>query len=104
MPAITSIARTLGAPSASDETLAIVQRNVESVTVVSDEDALAALRFLVERTKMLTEAAASCTLVAAERLRDQFGPDHHVVLLLCGGNMALADLCQALATRPIPSM
>jgi threonine dehydratase len=104
MPAITSIARTLGAPSASDETLAIVQRNVESVTVVSDEDALAALRFLVERTKMLTEAAASCTLVAAERLRDQFGPDHHVVLLLCGGNMALADLCHALATRQIPSM
>ena len=104
MPAITSIAKTLGAPSASDETLAIVQRNVESVTVVSDEEALAALRFLVERTKMLTEAAASCTLVAAERLRDKFGPDHHVVLLLCGGNMALADLCQALATRPIPSM
>ena len=104
MPAITSIARTLGAPSASTETLAIVQRNVESVTVVSDEEALAALRFLVERTKMLTEAAASCTLVAAERLRDQFGPDHHVVLLLCGGNMALADLCHALATRQIPSM
>ena len=96
MPAITSIAKTLGAPAASDETLAIVQRNVESVTVVSDEEALAALRFLLERTKMLTEAAASCTLAAADRLKAQLG--EHVVLLLCGGNMAVADLCHALAT------
>jgi threonine dehydratase len=104
MSAITSMAKTLGAPSASDETLAIVQRNVESVTVVSDNEALAAVRFLLERTKMLTELAASCTLVAAEKLRDRFGPDHHVVLLLCGGNIAVADLCQALATRAIPSM
>ena len=102
MPATTSIAKTLGAPSASEETLAIVQQLVESVTVVSDEEALAALRFLLERTKMLTEAAASCTLVAAERLKAQLG--EHVVLLLCGGNMALSDLCQALATRTIPSM
>jgi threonine dehydratase len=102
MPAITSIAKTLGAPSASVETLDCVQRNVQSVTVVSDEDALAALRFLAERTKMLTEVAASCTLVAAERLRSQLG--QHVVLLLCGGNMAVADLCQALATRAIPNM
>jgi len=101
MTAITSIAKTLGAPSASDETLAIVQRNVESVTVVSDAEALAALRFLLERTKMLTEAAASCTLAAAERLRAQLG--EHVVLLLCGGNMAVADLCQALATSAIAS-
>lgn len=102
MDAITSIAKTLGAPSASEETLECVQRHVESVTVVSDEEALAALRFLLERTKMLTEVAASCTLAAAERLRAQLG--QHVVLLLCGGNMALADLCQALATRPIPNM
>jgi threonine dehydratase len=102
MPAITSIAKTLGAPSASEETLALVQRYVESVTVVTDEEALAALWFLLERTKMLTEVAASCTLVAAERLKAQLGA--HVVLLLCGGNIALGDLCQALATRAIPSM
>jgi len=93
MPAITSMARTLGAPAASEETLAIVQRYVESVTVVTDAEALAALAFLLERTKMLTELAASCTLVAADRLKAQLG--EHVVLLLCGGNMGLADLCQA---------
>jgi threonine dehydratase len=94
MPAITSIAKTLGAPAASEETLAIVRRNVESVTVVSDSEAVAALRLLLERTKMLAEPAASCTLVAAERLRDHFRPESHVVLFLCGGNVAVDDLCR----------
>ena len=93
LPAITSIARTLGAPSASEDTLAIVQRYVESVTVVSDADAVTALRLLLERTKMLAEPAASCTLAAAERLREHFGPDRHVVLFLCGGNVGLDALC-----------
>jgi threonine dehydratase len=94
MPAITSIAKTLGAPAASDETLELVRRYVESVMVVSDTEAVVALRLLLERTKMLTEPAASCTLVAAERLREQFTPDSHVVLLLCGGNLAVDDLCR----------
>jgi threonine dehydratase len=94
MPKVTSIAKTLGAPSASDETLALVRQNVESVTVVSDADTIVALRLLLERTKMLTEPAASCTLVAAERLRHQFTADSHVVLVLCGGNLAVDDLCR----------
>jgi len=94
MSAITSIARTLGAPAASEETLAAVKRYVESVTVVSDAEAIDALRLLLERTKMLVEPAGSCTLAAAERLRNQFGPDRHVVLFLCGGNIGVDDLCR----------
>jgi threonine dehydratase len=94
MRAVTSIARTLGAPAASPETLAAVQRYVESVTVVSDAEAIAAMRFLLERTKMLVEPAGSCTLTAAERLQDKFGPNAHVVLFLCGGNISAEDLCR----------
>jgi threonine dehydratase len=94
LAAITSIARTLGAPAASEETLALMRRYVESVTVVSDAEAVGALRVLLERTKMLTEPAAACTLAAAERLREHFGPERHVVLFLCGGNVALDDLCR----------
>ena len=93
MPAITSIAKTLGAPSASEETLDLARRHLESVTVVSDREALDSLVLILERTKLLTEPAASCTLAAAERLRDNFGPDHHVALILCGGNIAVSDLC-----------
>ena len=91
LPAITSIAKTLGAPSVSEATLAAAQKYLESVTVVTDAEAVAALRFILERLKLLTEPAASCTLAAAEKLRSKLGS--HVVLILCGGNLALDDLC-----------
>ncbi len=94
LEAITSIARTLGAPAPSEMTFAMAQSLLESVTVVSDVEALAALRFLLERLKVLTEPAASCTLAAADRLKDQFSKERHVVLLLCGGNMPFEDLAR----------
>ena len=91
--AITSIARTLGAPSVSIDTLLLSQKYLESVTVVPDSEAMCEMRFLLERAKVLTEPAASCTLAAAERLRPQFSPASRIVLVLCGGNMAIDDLC-----------
>jgi len=91
LPAITSIAKTLGAPSVSETTLGAAQKYLESVTVVTDAEAVAALRFILERLKLLTEPAASCTLAAAEKLKSKFGS--HIVLILCGGNLALDDLC-----------
>ena len=94
LDAITSIARTLGAPAPSELTLAMAQSLLENVTVVSDAEALAAVRFLLERLKVLTEPAASCTLAAAERLKDQFSKERHVVLVLCGGNMPFEDLAR----------
>jgi threonine dehydratase len=93
LPAITSIAKTLGAPSASPATLELAQKHLESVTVVSDAEAVEALQFILERLKVLTEPAASCTLAAAKRLKDQFNADSNVVLILCGGNLSLNDLC-----------
>lgn len=93
LAAITSIAKTLGAPHVSDATLALAQTYLESVTVVTDDEAVDALQFIAERLKVLTEPAASCTLAAAERLRDNFGPDSNVVLILCGGNTAITDVC-----------
>jgi threonine dehydratase len=91
LPAITSIAKTLGAPAVSDATLQSAKANLESVTVVTDAEAVAALAFILERLKVLTEPASSCTLVAAEKLKRDLGS--HVVLILCGGNLALNDLC-----------
>ena len=97
LPAITSIAKTLGAPEVSPRTLELAQRYIENVTVVSDAEAVRALRFLLERAKVLTEPAAACTLAAAEHLRERFDPHGHIVLLLCGGNIAADGLCGFLA-------
>lgn len=89
---ITSIARTLGAPRVSEMTLRAAQDLLEEVVVVEDADAFAALEFLLERTKILTEPAGACCWSAALGQRDRFSPNDKVVLLLCGGNVSLADL------------
>jgi threonine dehydratase len=92
LPAITSIARTLGAPRVSEFTLHHVQKWVEEVVVVDDAATVAALILILERTKYLTEPAAACCLAAAERQRSQLSEADQVVLLLCGGNVSAADL------------
>ncbi|MFO0925509.1 MAG: threonine/serine dehydratase [Gemmataceae bacterium] len=93
LPAITSIARTLGSPKVSPFTFEAARRLAREVVVVPDAEAVAALVFLLERAKVLTEPAAACVLAAARRWRSAFTPTDHVVLLLCGGNVALADVC-----------
>lgn len=88
----TSIAKTLGAPYVARAALELAQEQLEGVLVVSDREALDGLVFLLERAKLLAEPAASCTLAAAARLKERFSEDHHVALVLCGGNVALGDL------------
>lgn len=94
MPGITSIARTLGAMQVASMTLDAVQRLVEEVIVVDDADAVHSLIDLLERTKILTEPAAACCLAAAERHRGTFEPGEKIVLLMCGGNVAISDLVE----------
>lgn len=91
---ITSIAKTLGAPAVAQLTFDLTRKYLSSVTVVSDEEAVNEMFYLLDHAKVLTEPATSCTLAAAERLRENFTPSSHVVLILCGGNIGLDDLFQ----------
>ncbi|NOT47687.1 MAG: threonine/serine dehydratase [Acidobacteria bacterium] len=93
LAAITSIAKTLGAPFVTESTLAIARDLLESVTLVPDTEAVTAMKFILERLKVITEPAAACTLAAARRLKHNFGPDSKVVLVFCGGNTGVDDLC-----------
>ena len=54
LDAITSVARTLGAPAPSERTFQLAKTLLESVTVVPDREALSALRIILERLKVLT--------------------------------------------------
>lgn len=94
LPQITSIAKTLGAPAVCRLTFDLARKYLSDVTVVSDREAVEELFFMLDRAKLLTEPATSCTLAAAERLRENFTPSSHVVLILCGGNIGLSDLFQ----------
>lgn len=89
---VTSIARTLGAARVGALNFELAKEYLSGVTVVDDSEAVAEMFCLLDKAKVLTEPATSCTLAAAERLRGKFGPDSKVVLILCGGNIALDDL------------
>ena len=88
----TSISRTLGSPFVAQDALTIAQVNLEGLLIVSDKQAIDAQQLILERTTVLPELAASCTLAAAEKIKDRFGPDDHLVLLMCGGNESVANL------------
>jgi threonine dehydratase len=90
----TSLARTLGAPYVAEDALRLAQQHLERHLLVSDREAFEAELFLLERAKIITELAASCTLAAAERVKGEFKPADHVVLLICGGNASLDNLVE----------
>ena len=88
----TSMSRTLGSPFVAQDALTIAQEHLEELLIVSDKQAIDAQRLVLERAKVLPELAASCTLAAAQIIKDRFGPDDHLVLLMCGGNDSVANL------------
>jgi threonine dehydratase len=89
---VTSIAKTLGPPAVSELTLAGVREHVTEVLVVSDADAVRGIELLAEHVKVITEPAAACTLIAAQRIADRLPADAQVALVLCGGNSSLDDI------------
>jgi len=92
LPAITSIASTLGAPAVSPSTLALAQRYVDDVLTIPDAEAVADMALLLERAHLLVEPAAAVTLSAARRLGHHIPAEAHVVLVLCGASVSPADL------------
>ena len=70
-----------------------------AVPIVTDDEAVEAMVYIAERLKVITEPAAAVTLVAVEKLRDQFTPDSKIVLIFCGGNTGVNDLCGYLQTH-----
>lgn len=87
-----SLAKTLSAPYVAEDALRIAQQHLEGHIAVSDQEAVADQQFLLERAKVLTELAASCTLSAARKICQRFQKENNIVLLLCGGNESLANM------------
>ncbi len=91
---ITSIARTLGAPRVSPMTFRHVNEWVDEVMVVEDQEAIDAMKFILERTKTLVEPAAACCLAAARQHKSEIASNDPVALLMCGGNVSVTDLAR----------
>jgi threonine dehydratase len=74
-------------------TFPVVQRYVEDILVVSDDDVIAALRFLLLRMKLVVEPTGAVALAALLRGRVSAGCQR-VGVVISGGNIAPSLLAQ----------
>lgn len=89
LPAITSIADSLGARKTAERQFEIVSKYADTVAVVTDEEAIASLLEVLSEDKILVEPAAACSLAALTNGKIRVQADETIVVILCGGNISL---------------
>ena len=89
LPAITSIAETLGARKTEKFQFETVTRYAADLVTVSDTSAIHALLEILDLEKLLTEPAASCSVAALLEGKIPCKPADNVVVVLCGANIAM---------------
>jgi threonine dehydratase len=99
LPAITSIAESLGAKKTEARQFAIVQENVFDLTTVSDEEAIASVLEVLREEKLLLEPAAACCLAALTNGQIEIQANETIVVVACGGNIALEKIAGWLGSR-----
>ncbi|MGL4974133.1 MAG: threonine ammonia-lyase [Bosea sp. (in: a-proteobacteria)] len=88
----TSIARTLGAPFATERTMAAARAFLDEIIVVPDSAAVTELVWLLQNERLLVEPAAACVVAAAMVHKGSLPKGARVGLILCGSNVALEDV------------
>jgi threonine ammonia-lyase medium form len=84
---VDTIADGLAAPFAGEHTLAHVQRFVDEVVIVSDDEIVEAMGLILERCKVVAEPAAAATLAALLSRKVSLPGGFTVVCVLSGGNV-----------------
>ena len=92
LPAITSIATSLGARRTEQAQFEIVTKYAADVVAVPDAMAIQSMLELLNEDKLLVEPAASCILAAITNGQIQVKVDSNVVVVLCGANVTLENV------------
>jgi threonine dehydratase len=87
-----SVADGINAPYAGERCLEVVRRCVDEVVTVSEDEILAGLRLLLERSKLAAEPAAATPVAALLARRVAVRPGERVACLVSGGNLDLDTL------------
>ncbi|PYT05895.1 MAG: threonine ammonia-lyase [Acidobacteria bacterium] len=74
---------------------AILRERLKEFILVSDEEILRAMVWMIERAHTLAEAAGASSLAAAYRMRDEFN-GKRIGIVCSGGNTSIEHLKQAL--------
>jgi threonine dehydratase len=92
-----SVADGLNGPEAGEWTLAMVQRYVDDVILVSEETILAGLRFTLERVKQVVEPAGAAAIGALLAGQVPIREGDTVCAVLSGGNVDVSRLGELLS-------
>ena len=84
---IETIADGLAAPFAAALPQAIIERHVDDVVLVADDEIVAALRLILERTKLLVEPAGAAAVAALLAGKAGLALGTRTVATLSGGNI-----------------
>ncbi len=103
LPAITSVARSLGARRSAERPFRIIQNLVSSLVVVSDAQAVEAAWSLLHEEKLLVEPAAGCSIAALLNGQIPVRAGERVVVVLCGGNVTPQEARELAARFDLPS-
>jgi threonine dehydratase len=95
--AMHTIADGLAAPFVGALNLAMIQRYVDEVVLVTDDDMRQAMRLLLERAKLLAEPSGAAGLAALLAGRVTGTAGRAVVVVVSGGNSDIAQLPALLA-------
>jgi threonine dehydratase len=87
-----TIADGINAPYAGEQCLEIVRRYVDEVVTVDEDEIVAGLRLLLERSKLAAEPAATTPVAALLAGKIATRPGERVVCLVSGGNLDLETL------------
>lgn len=98
MEAPSSIADGLAAPMAGERNFEAVQRYVDDVVLVSDEEIVEAMGLLLSRCKLLAEGAGAAATAALITGKIPMKGTEHVVAMVSGGNVDLGRLSQLLSS------
>lgn len=101
LESVSTIADGLAPPMAGVLNHAILAELAEGVVLVSDDEIVAALRLLLERTKLLVEPSGAAALAGTLSGRIPLA-DGPVVVVLSGGNADLPRLAELLARSDPP--
>jgi threonine dehydratase len=89
---ITTVADGLAAPFAAPTSQRLIERLVDDVVIVTDDEILQALRLLLERTKLLVEPAGAAATAALLTGKAGVETGSRVVATLSGGNVDFEKL------------
>jgi len=89
---VSTIADGLAAPFTSELNLGLVQRYVDDVVLVTEDEIAAAMRPVLEQTKLVAEPASAAGLAALMTGKAGVPTGAETVLIFTGGNVDLARL------------